>query len=135
MKKSLSKRKSKLLDNNKEFFQELLDSFDEKGFEGIVLKGPKISPQRAENFQLLNLLEYETERLQKTDHFLNVKLPNRNDHEVMDKILDQQLGTTLRKKNELIKKFCPIHSPVSESMKKIFNQAFKKHKTAEKNAS
>jgi flagellar biosynthesis/type III secretory pathway chaperone len=126
MKKSTGRKMSALLENNKSLFNELLDVFDESGFEGIRLKGPRISGQKAENFELLNLLEYENQRLQKTDHFFNVKLPNETDHEVMEKILIQQQHSSNRKKDLLVKKFIVTNSPVNISMKKIFNQAFRK---------
>jgi hypothetical protein len=55
-----------------------------------------------------------------------VKLPNETDHEVMEKILIQQQHSSNRKKDLLVKKFIVTNSPVNISMKKIFNQAFRK---------
>ena len=131
VKKDLSRKKSQLLENNKELFNELLESFDQGGFDGLRLKGPRVSGQKAENFELLNLLEYENQRLQNTNHFINVKLPNESDHQVMDKILAQQENATRRKKDLLIKKFMPESSPINQSMKRIFNNAFGIHQSAE----
>ena len=128
MKKDIDKKKVQILENNKNLFQELLDSYDQSGFDGLRLKGPRISKQKPENFDLLNLLEYENERLQKVDHFLNIKLPNKNDHGVMEEILRQQKELCEKKKEELVTMLLPFNSSTHQSMKKIFNSAFKNNK-------
>jgi len=125
VKKDLNKKKHQLLESKNSMFNDLLNSFDKSGFEGIELNGPRLSTQKPENFELLNLLEYENERFKKMDHFLNVKLPNKNDHGVMDEILRQQEENSKAKKNELAALVIPFNSATQSSMKKVFHNAFR----------
>lgn len=119
--------KKKLGSNVKELagFEHILDILDEEDeIAGIKKQGPAISKKKAENFDLYNLLEYESTRLEMLNRFWGIKVPNLQKYSQIKSLIEKRKNETEKKKTRIIEKLTPSFSPFQNSLKNIFESSF-----------
>ena len=106
-----------------------------EGFEDVIDMIPgnrfnpdrkKINPKLNEDFELLNLLENEHQRLSKLDLFFNEKISNQQNFEQADELLKTQESNIQDMRERIIKQSLDKNSYPYQNIEKLMLTCFRK---------
>jgi hypothetical protein len=127
----MKKNKKNPLDHNPELlkkrealrgFEEIIDLIPGSRFQSKQKNDPKLN----EDFELLNLLENEYQRLLKLEQFFFQKLSNMDKYNQIDKLIQNQMNNRDLLKEQILKFHQEIDSHLQINIAELMNQTYSK---------
>ena len=106
-------------------FEDLIEDYLEEG--QVIRSKPNLMKEKdLDGHKTYNFLEIERERISKISTMISRRIPNIIEHNQSDEIIEKFTVYNYNLKEDIVRKVKRTESTFNQTLKKIFNNAFKK---------